>query len=42
MTDAVKTMYRGVIYEAPWDEDNRQANREFLQELLNEIGGEGN
>jgi tetratricopeptide (TPR) repeat protein len=40
MADAVETMYRGVIYEAPWDEDNREANREFLQELLNEIGEE--
>jgi tetratricopeptide (TPR) repeat protein len=37
MTDAVETMYRGVVYETPWDTENRRVNREFLQELLGEI-----
>jgi ribosomal protein L44E len=40
MSDAVETMYRAVVYETPWDEDNQQANRKFLQGLLNEIADE--
>jgi tetratricopeptide (TPR) repeat protein len=41
MADAVETMYRGVVYETPWDENNQRVNREFLQELLHEIGEKG-
>jgi tetratricopeptide (TPR) repeat protein len=41
LADAVETMYRGVVYETPWDENKQRVNREFLQELLDEIGDEG-
>jgi hypothetical protein len=27
-------MRRGVVYETPWDDTNRQTNRLYLQELL--------
>jgi hypothetical protein len=40
MSDAVETMYRAIVYETPWDEDNQRANRKFLRELLNEIEDE--
>jgi tetratricopeptide (TPR) repeat protein len=38
MADAVETMRRAEVYDTPWDTENRRANLEFLQELLNEIG----
>jgi tetratricopeptide (TPR) repeat protein len=34
MDDVLLTMRRGVVYETPWDDTNRQANRLYLQELL--------
>ena len=33
---AVANMSRGVIYETPWDDLNRQANIAFLQVLKQE------
>lgn len=32
--DPIHTMFRSLIYEAPWDEGNRTANMEFLDELI--------
>jgi tetratricopeptide (TPR) repeat protein len=34
MDDVLLTMRRGVVYETPWDDINRQVNRVYLQELL--------
>jgi tetratricopeptide (TPR) repeat protein len=34
MDDVLLTMRRGVVYETPWDDTNRQANRLYLQQLL--------
>jgi tetratricopeptide (TPR) repeat protein len=34
MDDVLLTMRRGVVYETPWDDTNRQANRSYLQVLL--------
>ena len=31
---AVRTMCRGVLYEAPWDEANRERNIVYLQEFV--------
>jgi tetratricopeptide (TPR) repeat protein len=36
--DAIRTMHRGVIYEAPWDDVNKEANTLYLKELMTEAG----
>jgi tetratricopeptide (TPR) repeat protein len=36
IADAIRTMHRGNVYETPWDEVNKQANREYLLELMAE------
>jgi tetratricopeptide (TPR) repeat protein len=35
------TMRRGIVYEDPWDDENRQKNIEFLQECLRAETAEG-
>jgi tetratricopeptide (TPR) repeat protein len=40
LKDAVETMYRAMVHEAPWNDANQQINREFLQELLEELEAE--
>jgi Tetratricopeptide repeat len=36
-TAAIRTMSRGVLYEAPWDEDNQKENRAYLQEFMDSL-----
>jgi hypothetical protein len=36
IADAIRTMHRGHMYEAPWDNVNRQANKDYLMELMAE------
>jgi Zinc finger, C3HC4 type (RING finger) len=40
LMDAVETMYRAMVHEAPWNDANRLVNRAFLQELLEELEAE--
>jgi tetratricopeptide (TPR) repeat protein len=40
LMDAIETMYRAMVYEAPWNDANKQVNRAFLQELLEELEAE--
>jgi MYND finger/Zinc finger, C3HC4 type (RING finger) len=40
LMDAVETMYRAMVHEAPWNDANKQVNRAFLQELLEELEAE--
>jgi hypothetical protein len=31
---AIEVMYKGFVYEEQWNDKNKKANRDFLQELL--------
>jgi tetratricopeptide (TPR) repeat protein len=33
---AIKTMQNAVLYEAPWDDKNKEANRDILQKMMME------
>jgi tetratricopeptide (TPR) repeat protein len=36
IADAIRTMHRGHIYETPWDDVNKEANKEYLMRLTAE------
>ena len=36
---AIRTMCRGVLYEAPWDKSNQKLNRIYLQEFIDAMSG---
>jgi tetratricopeptide (TPR) repeat protein len=35
---AIRTMCRAVLYEAPWDDNNQEMNRIYLQEFVDAMG----
>ena len=40
LEEARKTMSRAVVYEAPWDDKNRESNIALLEELLRQPSAE--